>query len=249
MITEESFLDFKCPYCGDPVSFPQDCAGMVRECPSCIESLIVPDDGSEVGRKPPIPITTPRLVLRRLAASDWQDLQALLADEELFRYAEGRPLEEEEILHWLESDGHVRLTSPGQPFYLGIQLQDGGKLIGYLRLVFTDAQRLQAALSIYLNRSFQKKGFGLEAVDALLAFCFEGIRLHRVAAGCDSRNTAACRLFESVGLRREGEFLKDNFFNGEWASTAWYAVLGQEYREAGAPAKQTTNGTGADAPA
>ncbi len=240
MIAEESFIDFNCPYCGGSVSFPRDCAGLARECPNCIESVIVPEDGNGTGRKLPLPVTTPRLVLRRLAAADWQDLQELLSDEEIFRYAEGRPLEEEEILRWLESDAHVRLTSPGQAFYLGIQLKDGGKLIGYLRLSLREPERLQAAVTVFLNRRFQRQGFALEAVNALLGFCFEGVKMHRVTAGCDSKNSAACRLFENVGLRREGEFLKDNFFNGEWTNTVWYAVLSDEYLKADSPGKATT---------
>ena len=86
MITEENFIDFKCPCCHEPVSFPKETAGFVQGCPSCNESLIVPDDGSEVGRPIPLPIATPRLVLRRLAAGDWKDLLELMSDEEFFHY-------------------------------------------------------------------------------------------------------------------------------------------------------------------
>jgi len=234
MITEESFVDFKCPYCGEPVSFPQENAGFVQACPDCFESLIVPEDGSEVGRPIPLPITTPRLQLRRLAASDWRDLLELLSDEEFFRYQDGVPLDEDGILHWLESDAHVRLTTHDQPFHLGIQLQDGDKLIGYLSLNFTDPQRLQVTFNIGLNRSFQRKGFALEAVKAMLGFCFDGLNLHRVAGWCDSRNVAACRLLEKAGLRREGEFVKNRRMHGDWTNSIWYAVLDEEHRPADA---------------
>ena len=230
MITEESFIDFKCPACGDPVSFPQENAGFVQSCPSCFESLIVPDDGCEVGYPIPLPTTTPRLVLRRLVGADWKDLLELMSDEEFFRYQDGAPLDEDGILHWLESDAHVKLSTPDQPFHLGIQTQDDGKLIGYLSLIFTDPQRLQVTFSIGLNRSFQRKGFAQEAVKALLGFCFDGLQLHRVAGWCDSRNIAACQLLEKAGLRREGEFLKNRWVHGEWTNSVWYAALDEDQR-------------------
>ena len=232
MITEESFVDFKCPHCNEPVSFPQESAGFVQACPNCTESFIVPEDGSEVGTQIPLPIKTPRLVLRRLAAHDWKDLLELMSDEEFFRYRDGVPLEEEGVLHWLESDVHVKLTTPEQALYLGIEVQNGGKLIGYLSLTFTDPQRLQVTFSIGLNRSFHRQGFALEAVEALLGFCFEGLKLHRVAGWCDSRNAAACRLLEKAGLRREGEFVKSRWAHGEWTNSIWYAVLAEEYLSA-----------------
>lgn len=232
MITEESFVDFKCPHCNEPVSFPQESAGFVQACPNCTESFIVPEDGSEVGTQIPLPIKTPRLVLRRLAAHDWKDLLELMSDEEFFRYRDGVPLEEEGVLHWLESDVHVKLTTPEQALYLGIEVQNGGKLIGYLSLTFTDPQRLQVTFSIGLNRSFHRQGFALEAVEALLGFCFEGLKLHRVAGWCDSRNAAACRLLEKAGLRREGEFVKSRWAHREWTNLIWYAVLAEEYLSA-----------------
>jgi RimJ/RimL family protein N-acetyltransferase len=230
MIPEEGFLDFKCPYCGELVSFPSDNAGFAVSCPMCVESLIVPADGSEVGLALPFPLSTPRLVLRRLTTGDWKDLLELYSDEELFRYQEGGPMEEEQVLRWLESDSHVKLTTLGQPFFLGIEFRDGGKLIGYLRLYFTDAHRLQAQLDILLSRGQQRKGLGTEALAVMLDFCFEGISLHRVAASCDCRNVAACRVCGKVGMRREGVFQKNQFVNGEWRDTAYYAILAEEYR-------------------
>jgi len=232
-MTEESFIDFKCPHCSETVSFPEGCAGRAQECPMCADTVIVPRDGSGLGRELPLPLTTPRLTLRRLSGLDWKDLQECLSDEELFRYEEGRPLDEEEITRWLEADSYVKLTTLNQVFCLGIEVTESSKLIGYLSLNFIDSRRLQAAVNILLNRGFQRKGFGTEAVGAALGLCFAGIGLHRVAAHCDSRNTAACRLLEKVGLRREGEFLKDRFVNGEWVNTVWYAMLSEDYTKSG----------------
>ncbi len=232
MITEESFIDFKCPHCDEPVSFPQESAGFAQACPNCTQSLIVPDDGSEVGWEIPLPISTARLTIRRLASPDWKDLLELMSDEEFFRFQDGVPLDEDGVLRWLESDAHVKITTPNQTLYLGIEVKDGAKLIGYMSVDFTDAQRRQVTFSIGLNGKFQRQGFAHEAVVALLTFCFEGLRLHRVAGWCDSRNAAAIRLLEKAGLRREGEFLKNRMLHGEWASSTWYAILDEEYRKA-----------------
>ncbi len=236
IITEESFLDFKCPYCGGPVSFPRDTAGHVQECPNCMESVIVPADGSDAGRPLPFPLTTPRLVLRRFQAGDGKDLLEIVSDEEMFRYGEGRPMGEEEVLGWLETDRHVKLTTANQPFYLGIQTQDGGQLVGYATLSFAEPQRLQTEIHVTVGRGQQRKGFATEAFAVLLSFCFDGIALHRVTARCDPRNLAVGRVCDKVGLRREGVFRQDHLLNGEWADTAWYAILNEEYRAAGSAA-------------
>jgi len=229
MITEESFIDFECPYCGGAVSFPQINAKSLQACPSCLEALIVPETTGEVGRKIPIPITTPRLILRRLQGGDWKDLLELLSKEEMFAHSNRGPMEEQEIVRWLETDGSVKLTTPNEAFFLGIQVQDSGKLIGYVRLDFTD-ERLQALVSACVSPSYQRNGIATEAVSALLDFCFNEISLHRVQTRCDNRDVAARRLCEKVGLRREGESLKDRFVKGEWISHVWYARLDEEHR-------------------
>jgi RimJ/RimL family protein N-acetyltransferase len=230
MMTEESFIDFKCPHCGEVASFLRDSTGLVQECPNCAETVIIPVDGGQVGRSVPLPLNTPRLVLRRLQGIDWKDLSELFSDEDLFRYLDGRPLTEEEVTRWLEADSLVKLTTPDQPFCLGMELQQSNKLIGYVSLRFTDAQRHQAMLTILVNRHFQRQGFGTEALVGAKDFCLAALGLHRITAYCDSRDLAGRRLFEKSEFRREGEFVKDRFLNGEWISTVWYALLGDDYR-------------------
>ncbi len=227
MITEESFLDFKCPYCEGIISFPQADAGLARACPNCRETVIVPADGSDSGRMLPLPIESPRLRLRRFAAGDWRDLLEFMSDEELFRYTGGGPMEEDDVLRWLESDSHARLTNPDQMFYLGLELKEAGKLVGFIGLRSTDA--LQAGLHIVVSRAYQRKGFGLEAVQGLLNFCFKDIRLHRVTARSDGLNVAACKLAEKAGLRREGEFIKDTLAQDGWHSSVFFAKLEEEF--------------------
>ncbi len=229
MITEENFIDFKCPYCEETISFPQADAGFARGCPSCTESVIVPDDGSETGRRLPLPIDTPRLALRRFAPGDWKDLLEFMSDEEIFRFIGGGPLEEDELLRWLEAETNVKLTTPDQMFYLGMELKEQNKVIGYVGLRFADP--LQTGLIVVVNRAYQRKGLGTEAVRAVLGFCFNDIKLHRVTARSNTLNTAACKLFQRVGMRREGEFLKDTPSPEGWQSSAWYALLEEEFAQ------------------
>jgi RimJ/RimL family protein N-acetyltransferase len=138
-------------------------------------------------------------------------------------------MEEDEVLNWLERDSHVRLTTLGEPFNLGIQVREGDKLIGFTSLSLREPDYRQAGIHICLNRNWHRKGLGLETVQAVLGFCFADLKLHRVTAACDSRNKAGCKLFAKAGMRPEGEFVKDRLSHDEWINTVWYAMLDEEY--------------------
>jgi len=232
MITEENFIDFKCPYCGGPVSFPQAHSKSLQACPSCMEALIVPESTTEVGRAIPIPITTQRLILRRLRTGDWKDLIELDSEDlSIPLRRRGNEDDEQAIIQWLEHDSSVKLTTPDEPFSLGMEVQDGNKLIGLAQLAFTDAGRLQVWINIQVSPRYQRNGVATEAAVALLDFCFNDLALHRVKAWCDSQDVAARGLCEKVGMRCEGECVKDRLINSEWVNTVWYARLDEDHRE------------------
>ena len=120
---EQPFVDFKCPYCGTTLSFPQESSPLAQECLNCLEVVIVPQAGQSVGGKLPIPITTPRLVLRRFRPEDWKDLMEFLVEGELPRFRPTEAPMEEQVSRWLQEDSRTRLTQPYQSLCLGVVLQ------------------------------------------------------------------------------------------------------------------------------
>jgi RimJ/RimL family protein N-acetyltransferase len=73
------------------------------------------------------------------------------------------------------------------------------------------------------------RGGETEAVNCLLDYVFGKIGKHRVIAVADTQNTPAVRLLERVGMRREGHFLENVWFKGEWGDESQYAMLEREW--------------------
>jgi RimJ/RimL family protein N-acetyltransferase len=233
MDTLDEFIDCKCPHCGHEGCFRRDVAGQIEECPECTATLIVPKDGAKLARMLPLPITRPRLVLRRLHMNDWKDLVEVLGDDEIYTFVDATPKTEEQLVKWLEEEQWIKLTTPETTFCLAIEHGSDKKVIGAVYFNFIRGDRKQGSFSIYVSRKFQRQGLGTEALEGLLDFCFNGISLHRLAASCDSQNNAAIRMLNKVGLRREGEFLEDHMVGEAWGNTMYYALLAKEYAGGG----------------
>jgi len=225
------FLDFKCPHCRRSISFPDHRIGLPQECPLCFEVVVVPAHNQEYGLTLPLPVNTPRLVLRRFAAGDWKDLLEIMSrDQETFRYIDWNQMGEAEVLDWTEKDRAVSFTQTGVVLNLGIVLRENPKLIGLASLHFLEEDLRQLGFQIVVHPDYQRQGLGTEAVGGVLHFAFRGLNLHRIATVTDRRNVAACRMLDKARLRKEGECLKARFQKGEWTDTVWHACLQAELR-------------------
>lgn len=231
MITEDHFLDFQCPECGALNSFPQESAGFVRECVNCMEAVIVPEDGSEAGRKIPIPLTTSKLVLRRPTFEDLKDFARLKPDHS-----------EDDLMRWLSDDCQVKLTAVDRPFHLGIESREEGKIIGSVSLQFSDREFSEVGIVAGWDANAERQVLVGEALVTALGFCFKELKVHRVFARCESHDAVACQLYAAAGMRREGEFVKHYRVAGEWFNTVWFAMLDEEFREADSiPGQQSSS--------
>jgi [ribosomal protein S5]-alanine N-acetyltransferase len=228
MMNEENYITFAYPKCGNSVEYLEDYAGTAQPCPFCGEDIIVANaDGTE-GHSLPLPLSTPRLILRRLTPDDLPDILEIITDPEVYRYEERGPLGEVEGKQWLEVALKQKLSDGDGKLSLGITQQNSGKLVGILGLRYRDRDRRQVDLGIQINRSYQGQGFGSEALVAILIFCLRDIGLHRVTAGCDCSNVASVRLLTKVGMRKEAEYRKDRFVDGEWVNSCRFAMLDED---------------------
>lgn len=222
-LPEEDFLDFRCPYCGTTNSFPASAAGLPRECVNCLEAFLVPSKGEEAARPMPLPIETSKFRLRRFAAGDWKDL------------LEFQCAEEDEATEWLQRISQTRFTELRQPFFLAIELRSNAKVVGSVSFMFVDAALNQMEISLSDEKAGALGGLELEVLEAVLEFCFQELNLHRVIAQCGATVAGMQRLYAQLGMRKEAEFVKHQFVNGEWLSTAWFAILEDEYFSDAAP--------------
>src|SRR5262245_47759491 len=120
-ITEQNFVDFKCPHCGELNSFPENSIGNVRECFNCMAALIVPKPPAETGNPIPLPIKTTRLIVR---PPELQDL------EDFLKFEFGG--DEDQGRHWLETQRKTKFAATDQWFYLAVESTLNQRVIGAL---------------------------------------------------------------------------------------------------------------------
>jgi RimJ/RimL family protein N-acetyltransferase len=72
------------------------------------------------------------------------------------------------------------------------------------------------------------KGYGTEALERIIKFGFEDLKLHRVEAGCAVDNIATYKVMEKSGMIREAH-RENYFFKSGWSDNYEYADAEEEY--------------------
>jgi ribosomal-protein-alanine N-acetyltransferase len=99
-------------------------------------------------------------------------------------------------------------------------------LVGGLTLANIRRGVAQAgSIGYWIGAPFARKGYMTAAVRALVPFCFQTLRLHRVEAACIPGNNASIRLLEKAGFKREGYARGYLCINGIWQDHLLYARL------------------------
>lgn len=103
---------------------------------------------------------------------------------------------------------------------------DDNTLVGGLTLANIRRGVAQAgSIGYWVGAPFARKGYMTAAMRALIPFCFESLRLHRLEAACIPANIASTRLLEKTGFQREGYARSYLCINGVWQDHLLYARL------------------------
>jgi RimJ/RimL family protein N-acetyltransferase len=173
-------------------------------------------------------ITTERLILRRFRKADAPVLAEYRSDPEVARYQSWDapfPLlrAETAVANFMASD-----PDKAGWFQYAVERVADRTLIGDVAVHLHD-NLLQAEIGFTLATPYQRKGFGTEAVRAVLDRLFRVQGLHKVTGECDARNTPSAALMERVGFTREGHLRQQTFIKGEWTDDLIYGLLAEEW--------------------
>ncbi len=176
----------------------------------------------------PFPIETDRLLLREFRLEDHPAIHAYASDREVTLHTSWGPNDFETtrtvLRLWLsEQEQWPRNSIP-----LGIELRSEGNLIGSTG--FSSIEEGTGVFGFVLHKHYWGFGIATEAAQAVVRFGFEQLGLHRVVAECFVEQVASARIFEKLGMRREGHFRKNALKAGIWRDTYLYAVLNEEWR-------------------
>lgn len=162
---------------------------------------------------------TERLILRRYAKSDLEDLYEYLSNEEVVKYEPHKPMTMSEV----ESNLEWRISTDEM---IAVELKSNHKMIGNVYLGKRDFEALE--IGYVFNKDYWGKGYAKESCEALIASAFSG-GVHRIYAECDPQNIGSWKLLEALGFEREAHLRENVYFwkddNGKpiWKDTYIYA--------------------------
>ena len=90
-----------------------------------------------------------------------------------------------------------------------------------------------ATLGYWMGADFAGKGHMKDAVDAVIGFVFEELRLHRIEAACVPDNEASKNVLRSTGFQEEGYARRYLRIDGRWRDHLLFAILADDPRPFG----------------
>ena len=176
-----------------------------------------------------------RLLLRPLNSGDLDDVHAYQKLKDVVRYLHWEVHDHEESAkHLKKRIAMNRLEKDGDGIVYAVELPDpaGGhsRVIGDLSLFLKSGDWAKFEIGWVFHPMFHGNGYATEAAGRLLELCFETLGAHKVFAQLDARNSTSARLCERLGMTQEALLRETEVSNGEWADTAVFGLLEQEYR-------------------
>lgn len=141
---------------------------------------------------------TDRIICRRLALPDVEDLHAVYSDPDAMRWVDdGQPIRRSECLRWLDVTLE-NYASRGYGMSTLVRREDGS-VIGFCGLVHPNKQP-EVEIKYALHRRFWGRGLATEAVKAMLAYARREFQISEVIATVASENMASRRVLIKAGM-------------------------------------------------
>jgi RimJ/RimL family protein N-acetyltransferase len=172
---------------------------------------------------------TQRLHLRRPRPEDAAAMSAYRGLPEVARYQSWETFGVADAARLIADQQTVMPATPDSWLQLMMVLGESGLVIGDCGIHFLSNAAQQVELGITLDPCYQNRGLACEALEGVLGYVFDTLKMHRVSATTDAENRAAQKLFRRLGFRQEADFVEHVWFKGAWGSEYVFAILQREW--------------------
>lgn len=171
-------------------------------------------------------LKTENFVIRAFERKDLEIFAQYRSQEMVAKYQSWTSFTYPDAVELFESMDYSTFGTEGNWYQLAILTQETDELVGDLAVHFIDHEQIEIGFTV--SPQHQGKSVATESVSRFLGYLFGDLNKHRVVATTDAENTAAYRLLEKLGFRREGHFIQNIFFKGVWGDEYLYAMLRSE---------------------
>jgi RimJ/RimL family protein N-acetyltransferase len=175
-------------------------------------------------------LITDRLLLREFQKDDWRAVLAYQSDPQFYRYYPWKRRTEEDARRFVRSFIEWSREEPRKVFHLAIVLSSEERFIGNCGVRIVSLEGREAEFGCELSPLYWRQGYATEAANAVLAFGFDNLGLHRIWAQCIAENTAIIRVLERIGMREEGFLREHKWMKDRFWDTRMYAILDYEWK-------------------
>ena len=170
-------------------------------------------------------LSTERLVLSQPIVSDLEDVVFQMnSTSEISENTLSLPFpyREENAHFWFKmaEDGFANKDA----FIFGIREKENLKLIGAVGL-HLDVAHHKAEVGYWLGKSFWNNGYVSEALQEVLKFGFEELKLNKIYASHFHHNPASGKVLEKNGFVFEAELKQEILKNGKYLDLFRYALF------------------------
>ena len=179
-------------------------------------------------------IKTNRLILRPLKEEDAKSILENINNLEVTKWllVVPYPYTLKDAKKWVKENKDKWKKKKKESYTFGIELKEKKKIIVGIGIHDFDKFQGKASVGYWLGENYHGKGYGTEALDALLKFAFNNLKLRKIEAGVFVGNPSSGKLLEKFGAKQEGLRRKSNRCkaDGKIKDEIIYGLLKEEWK-------------------
>ncbi len=165
-----------------------------------------------------------RLLLRQITPADVNEIFAMRSNVEVMKYVP-RPLCKnlDDAMAIIDMIDQKIVANEGINW--AITLHGHNELIGFIGYYKIQWEHFRSELGYMLSPKFNGKGLITEAIQLVVEYGFNEMKMHSLTAVIDPENIASARVLENNNFIKEGIFKENEFFDGKFIDTIVYSLL------------------------